>query len=279
MTSSGRSPVVSVLMAVHNGSQYIKEAVQSLLDQTFSDWELVLVLDGCTDGTEAQLLSVRDDRIQVVALTERVGLAAALNVGLRHCRAEYVARLDADDRCLPRRLELQVRELDRRPHLAVLGSHAYIIDRLGAPVGLRAMPTGSPCVADALLWRDVVIHPSVMFRRSVVLEVGGYDDRLVRMEDYCLWLAVVREWAIDNLPLPLIELRTHAGQHSRGRTSVSDLRLIGIAKIDAGATLGLSTRQVWARHIVWLTAQAKREAIRRARSVIGVRRDSVEQTQ
>src|SRR5207302_3594950 len=117
-------------------------AIQSLQAQTLPAWELVAVLDGCTDDSYLILSGQRDSRIRIYVSPSRHGIAYSLNKGLSVCRADLVARFDADDLCLPTRLETQVSELSRRPSLGVLGSSARIIDENSRVIGFRAAPRG-----------------------------------------------------------------------------------------------------------------------------------------
>lgn len=251
-------PRVSVLLPVKGSDDFFAQAVRSVLTQTMSDLELVVVLDGPNRIAESVLSDIDDDRIRAIPVGSSTGLAAALNTGLAACRADLVARLDADDVALPGRFERQVDELDRRPQLGVLGTWAYLIDSNGRYLGPRKGPTGTENVARALLWRNALIHPSVMVRRELVLQVGGYHEGLRRLEDYELWLRCVPICDVDNLAEPLLLYRLHRGQHSRGfhlsEEMVSDLRR---AKIKAGRRVGASPTGVLARHAVWRVAQVR----------------------
>jgi glycosyltransferase involved in cell wall biosynthesis len=258
------SPAVSVLVPVRNGERYIAAMVRSLADQTMTDWELVVVLDASTDASEAILSGFRDPRIRIVTLTGGIGLVAALNAGLRLCRAPLVARLDADDVCKPYRLERQLEVFAARRHLGVLGSSAYLIDEQGRQVGVRHVVTGTTRVARRLLWCNSLIHPSITFRRSVVERAGGYDGRCQRAEDYHLWLRCLSLTEVDNLPEPLISYRLHSHQHSRG-TLRSDAQPLAEARRSASQMIGVSTSGSAVRQAIWLSAQWRRELFRRPR--------------
>ena len=256
-----------MLLPVKDADGFFAVAVRSILTQTMSDLELVIVLDGQNPAAEAILADIDDDRIRVVPVRSSRGLAAALNTGLAACRADLVARIDADDVALPERFERQLGELARRPQLGVLGTWAHLIDADGWYLGPRNAPTGTQNVARMLLWRNALIHPSVMVRREIVLRVGGYHEGLRRLEDYELWLRCVPVCEVDNLAEPLLLYRLHRGQHSRGfllsEEIVGDLRR---AKISAGRAVGASPAGVVARHVVWRLAQVRnRPSIRRLR--------------
>jgi GT2 family glycosyltransferase len=232
---------VSVLMPIHNGQAFLHEAVQSVVDQTLSDWELVAVLDRCTDNSEQIIRQFQDDRIRVFEAPSPGGFAVALNFGLSQCRADLVARLDHDDVCMPNRLAEQSEILAQRPALALLGTYAQIIDESSRIIGLRSVATGVRSVGFALLWRNQLIHPSVMFRRSVILNVGGYDPNAWPIfEDYDLWLRVVGHGEIDNLIEPLIAYRRHTRQWSRvSRLSSLALATLSKSRRQAGSWLGV----------------------------------------
>jgi glycosyltransferase involved in cell wall biosynthesis len=248
-------------MPIHNGEQFVAEAIQSLIAQTHTNWELIAVLDGCTDETEAAIRRFRDSRLRIIPLTPPGGFARALNYGLEHCQSELVARLDHDDVSLPTRLERQVDYLTTRPQLALLGTGAKIIDESGKVVGLRAVTTGVRFVCHGLLWRNQLIHPSVMFRRSLISSLGGYNgDATPILEDYDLWLRVIGHGEIDNLPDPLIAYRRRSGQMSRGSTvSRRSMRTLSRSRHGAARRLGVPRSASYFMELMWLAAQMRHE--------------------
>src|SRR5688572_25577736 len=129
------TPPVTVLMSVHNGMPFLKEAVESILHQTFGGFEFVIVDDASTDETPEYLKSIADRRVRVLTLPENIGLTAALNHGLREARGEFIARQDADDTSDPRRLEKQVAYLRANSTYAVVGSQARLVDDRGCSLG------------------------------------------------------------------------------------------------------------------------------------------------
>lgn len=151
------SPEVSVLLAVYNGERYLSAAIESVLAQDFDDWELVIVDDGSTDATVSILDHLHDLRIRVLR-TENQGLTKALNYGLRFCRGRLVARLDADDRCLPERLRVQAQFLRDHPEVAVVGSsfHEVLVEHM------RVRVCGVPATHEACR-RELLQGKSVFF--------------------------------------------------------------------------------------------------------------------
>jgi hypothetical protein len=250
-------------MPVHNAERFLQEAILSLQAQTMTHWELVAVLDRCTDASRQLLSEADDERIRVLDAPSPGGLVTALNFGLRECRAEAVARLDADDVCDPFRLGIQLRALEARPRLGVLGSAAITIDEASRTTGLRRVPCGTKKVQRRLLWRNALIHPSVMFRRSLILGLGGYDPSCARFEDYDLWLRTAGVADVDNLTIPLLRYRVHQGQTSR-RFAMSEVNL-GVlyqSRLVAARRIGVPTVGVATRHAAWVLGQRRGRARR-----------------
>ncbi len=216
------TPRVTVLMTVYNGQPYLREAIDSVLAQTFRDFELLVVDDASQDGSLETIRAYRDPRIHVVAHASNMGQAASLNEGLRVARGEYVARLDQDDRCVATRLDRQAQALDERPELAVVGSWVYYSDASGRTTGVVGMRVENfgHLLGALLIGASPFGHPSVMFRRSMILDAGGYPEEFAPCEDYALWcrLAAIRRPAIS-LRTPLTMLRQHDGQQSTQRAA------------------------------------------------------------
>jgi len=206
-----KNPRVSVLMPVYNGERYLREAVESILDQTFTDFEFVIVDDGSTDNTWQILQSyaANEPRIVLVRNETNVGVARSLNKGLELARGEYVARMDADDVSLPGRLTAQVAFLDEHPEVGVLGCAVQVIDGCGNPSRIRRFPAEHGVIKWCLCFDDPIAHPTVMMRREVVGRVGGYSTDLLTAEDYDLWRRLNQVTRLSNLPEMLLYLRRH----------------------------------------------------------------------
>jgi glycosyltransferase involved in cell wall biosynthesis len=203
---------VTVLLPVHDGEPYVGDAVRSVLEQTFDDFELLVVDDGSTDGTAETLASFHDPRLRVIRNERNVGLVASLNRGLAEARGEYVARIDADDRCLPQRLERQVAVLDAEPRVGLVGSWMELVDASGEPAGrlVARISDFAELLYYTLIMYVLVSHPAAMFRREAVLAVGGYDPHTFLAEDKDLWrrLALAR-WDARIVQEPLVVYRLH----------------------------------------------------------------------
>lgn len=208
----GQMPKVTVLMSVYNGQRYLRQSVESILGQTFTDFEFVIINDGSTDNSRDILLSYRDPRMIVIDNDKNVGLTRSLNRGLSLARGEYVARQDADDISLPTRLEKQAKYLDTHLPVAVLGTQARNINAQGRiftsfgwerslnEIGIRWL----------CMFESPFIHSSVMMRRNIIRdEYKGYDPDYVSSQDYELWTRVVYKYACSNLGEHLIYFRVH----------------------------------------------------------------------
>jgi glycosyltransferase involved in cell wall biosynthesis len=211
-------------MPVYNGERYLREAVDSILNQSFGDFELLILDGGSTDGSPAILrdYAARDPRIR---LTSRpgMGLTASLNEMLDQARGEFIARMDADDISLPERLERQVQYLRGHPECVLVGSAALVIDPEGDPLSVWFTETTHEALdsrnLDPTLLESSLCHPAVMMRRRVVLDAGRYDPRCQIAEDLDLWLRLAERGRLANLPEPLLKYRYHGSNKSSGTDS------------------------------------------------------------
>lgn len=213
--ASVHRPAVTVLIPAHNAGAFLREAVDSILGQTFTDFECLVIDDGSTDGTVEALHAIADPRLRIERNPRNLGLIATLNHGLALARAPLLARMDADDVALPRRLEAQVTAFAADPELTLLGTWALEIDTLGKTAAPMRTPTGHHNILRAVLRNNAFIHPSVMARTAVLRELGGYPSSALHAEDYALWLKVVTRFKTDNLAEPLLKYRIHPGQVSQ----------------------------------------------------------------
>lgn len=210
-------PKVSVLMSVYDGERYLRQSVESILNQTLSDLEFIIVDDASEDGTWEILTAYagRDSRIVLVHNKENIGLTRSLNKGLALACGEYVARHDADDVSFHDRLEKQVDWIDHHPEVVLVSSNVRFIDSEGRYLG-QSRRTGDPdLVAWYLLFYNYVAgHSVVMFRRKPVLDLGGYSESYHYSQDHELWLRLVEVGDIVILPDILLQWRRHGGNIS-----------------------------------------------------------------
>ena len=215
------APLVSVLLAAHDAERFLAQAVQSILLQTVSDLELIVIDDGSADSTPGVLDTIADKRLVRLRNEERLGLAASLDRGLDLARGRYVARLDADDVAVPHRLERQVARMQQHPRRAVLGSAVVEIDPDGRPGALHRMPGDPVRVRWAALFGSPFFHPTVLFDRELLEREGlRYDPQYLESEDYDLWTRLFRAGEGENLAEPLVLYRVHEQQASSSRRDV-----------------------------------------------------------
>lgn len=235
MTDS--APAVTVLMPVYNGAAYLREAIDSILAQTFGDFELLILNDGSTDDSAAIARSYGDPRIRVHDNPRNLKLIATLNLGLALARGRYVARMDGDDIAHPERLARQVAFLDDHPEVGVVGCW---LETFGdTHVQLRA-PTAPNEIRVHLLFGNVVPHPGVMFRRALA-EPPFYEAEFPHAEDYAAWQRLSAHTKIANLPEFLLRYRVSAQSVSvqnmaEQRASVAKVAKRALAEIGLAAT-------------------------------------------
>ena len=222
------TPRVSVVMAVHNGGAYLGRAVQSILEQTFGDFEFVIVNDGSTDTTAdvLQHAQAADGRVRVLQ-QDKAGLVASLNRGCGEARGAYIARMDADDIAFPTRLSRQVEFLDRHPAVAVVGSAVVRIDAAGREITRNVCPTTHAEIVEALQQYTCFTHPTVMVRAAALAAVGGYRPAYRAAEDYDLWLRLSERYELANLPDPLLYYRVYPDQVSVRQLDQQVLSVVG----------------------------------------------------
>lgn len=217
------APAVTVLLAVHNGADYLSAAVRSVLDQTFADFELLVVDDASSDESVRILESFGDPRIEVVCNERNLGQVASLNIGLRVARGDIVARMDHDDVCHPRRLELQVEALRREPGAGLVGSWVQLVDGDDQPIGSieGVIEDRVDFVYWTLVQNLLISHPAAAFRREPVLALGGYDETMGPSEDKDLWRRLLLAgWDARVVPETLVRYRVHEDQLSQTRTGL-----------------------------------------------------------
>lgn len=237
-------PRVSIVMPVNNGEMFVKEAIQSVLNQSFLDWELLIINDSSTDSTLDRIQGFNDDRIRVFSLTSNGGIAKALNVGLQESSGEFIARLDSDDVSRFDRLEVQTRFLLDNPDYGLVGSWMRTFGSIHRTV---RYPTTDEEIRLALSCRTPFGHPAVMFRRAWDLGSTGYYNELAKAEDFDLWMRISDQWKCRNLPRVLTYYRTHpnqeTGRHKQENEYTMNILLaiqnqkIGIPPLDKRAHL------------------------------------------
>ncbi len=207
------APKVSVIMPVHNGGAFLSDAIQSILIQTFDDFEFVIIDDGSTDETGAILTDYqrRDARIRIQS-DDRRGPGSAMNTALQLARGKYAARMDADDISLPGRLAMQVAFMDANRAVGVCGTWIKLFGASRDRV--ERYPLDDATLRSCLLFGDPIAHPSVILRRQVFIEAGLLYETNSFAEDYELWTRAEKVCRLANIPRVLLHHRLHSSQIS-----------------------------------------------------------------
>ena len=242
-------PKVTVLMAVFNAEKYLNEAIESILNQTFSNLEFLIIYDKSQDKTLEILKSYSDPRLRIIENEERLGFVKSLNKGLSLAEGEFIARMDADDISLPKRLAIQLDYFDSHPFIDFVCSSISVMDETGCVIDYIADISSSDEIYYTLNFRNCIAHGSVMFRKSIIDLVGNYEESCAA-EDYNLWHRISKKYVIHKIDQPLYGWRTHKTSIS----SVNSTRLreaaYGIFRANLINLLGRNvegklTRLVW----------------------------------
>ena len=212
-------PKVSVIIPTYQHAHFVGQAVESVLAQTYKDYEIIVVDDGSTDNT-CEVLAEFGDRITVIYQENR-GLSAARNTGIRASKGQYVAFLDADDIWLPEKLEKQIPLFERDESVGLVSSDMFFFDENGLRMhknGLRPetgfdwVPPKSGMVYSTLFVQNYILMPTVVVRRCCFDDVGFFDEELSSYEDHDMWLRIAKNWAVDYVNEPLAMYRLSATQ-------------------------------------------------------------------
>jgi glycosyltransferase involved in cell wall biosynthesis len=217
--SNGSTARVTVFVPVFNAEKFLAEAVESILGQTFTDFELLVVDDGSTDRSIEILESFGDRRIRISRNDRNRGRSYTRNRGIELARGEYLSVLDADDLCEPDRLERQVQFLDAHPNVAAVGSSATYIDENSNAAYICRVPASNDEIHQRIFQSNCFVHSSVTFRRQVLIDIGGYNPDLQQAEDYELFLRLIAHHRLANIEEPLVQYRIHPDQVSQRELS------------------------------------------------------------
>lgn len=206
------NPIISVIMPVYNSLRYLKDAVESILQQSFKNFEFLIFDDGSTDGSREKLMlyAAADSRIRLF-LRDHGGHTRLLNEGINYSQGEFIARMDSDDIAMPSRFETQIDYLGKHPDCVAVGSEVLIIDPDGSPIGIKGQDTEHEAIDQTHLngRGGAVIHPSAMFRKDALQQIGGYKPELEPAEDFDLFLRLAEVGKLANVPQVLMKYRQH----------------------------------------------------------------------
>ena len=199
-------------MPIYNGSEFLSEAIESILNQTYSDFEFLIIDDCSTDQSINQVKSYNDKRIQLIVNEKFIGQSTTLNKGLRLTKGEYIARMDQDDISMPNRFKKQLEFMVDNPEVDVCGSWLQL---MGKHDGILELDTDSERIKINLLTNQNLAHPAVMIRKSTLVKCNlNYNPTFSVAQDYDLWVRMFEYCSFANLPEPLLRYRMHDDQSS-----------------------------------------------------------------
>lgn len=238
---------VTVLMPVYNGERYIRKAIDSILNQTFTTFEFLIIDDASTDSSYDIIRSYTDPQIKLIKNTKNLGLIKTLNLGLSLAKGQYIARQDQDDISHPTRLQKQVLFLDSHPKIALLGTQVNSIDQYGR----KNQPFGCCTVSSeqAIRWQvmfdNPFVHPSVMMRAKVVRDIGGYNEHFSECEDYDLFSRIVTAYKTTNLKESLLDYRYHSSSMNANRSKENNLLIGDILRRTYSGNINIAPDEEW----------------------------------
>ena len=251
------SPAITVLLPVYNGAADVEKAVASVLSQTFTDFELLIINDGSQDNSADLLARITDSRIRLINQAN-LGLAATLNIGCSLAKGQFIARQDQDDLSHPSRLQMQLEYMLVNPDCALLGTWAdiYVEDMPTGRVHEHALEHELLCFD--LLFNNPFVHSSIMFRRDAVVEIGGYSTDPDRQppEDYELWSRMARRYRVANLPERLLIYREVSQSMSRVGKNPFLEKLVTICAENLAYASGLTAPDTACMDVASLTHSA-----------------------
>ena len=215
-----KAPLVSVLLCTYNDEKYISKTIDSILVQTYDNFEFIIINDGSNDSTRLIIESYNDPRIRLIN-KNNTGLIDSLNLGVLLCNGDYIARIDGDDMAMKERLYTQVKYMEEHRDCSVCGTNAVYINELGHKIGVSYLPENNDEIKAYSFFNSPIIHPSVMVRSSVLKE-NLYSSLYPVAEDYELWLRLMNDNIIfHNIPNPLLKYRIHKGNISRAKIDIA----------------------------------------------------------
>jgi glycosyltransferase involved in cell wall biosynthesis len=275
------SPAVSVVMSVHNGEKYLREAVDSILNQAFRDFEFIIIDDGSTDGSKGILekCATKDSRVHLISREHR-GRPKSLNECLALAHGELIAIMDADDISLPNRFARQIAYLRDHPQVAVVGSSVIYINTRGQKLFVRHMPENHEeiCQAHLMGYGGMIFHPSAILKRSALDFVAGYDESFIYACDYDLWCRIAVKYELANLQTPLLLYRYHSEAITQHKASmqtdfVNQVLRRELEKAGRASPVPLKANFViHANDPRWVSTMARRDGFFYSSVIYGVRR-------
>jgi glycosyltransferase involved in cell wall biosynthesis len=265
MTNS-LGPVVTVVMPIHGKPTWLRQALESILNQSFVDWEFIGFIDGVNPRAK-EILDSFGARFVYLSSDENIGAAAARNACILRANGKYIATLDSDDYWPADHLQAQVKVLEESREIVFVGCSAHMIDGYGKLLSKEIVAPETD-LRRKLIKRNVFVNSSVVFRRDAVMQVGLYRPGLRWVEDYHLWLRLALLGEVSNNSNRMVYYRVHPQQSSAGTPTWSAIKAVGHARYEAARSLNVSVLNARVWHWLWVAWQWTRPARRRLRPAI-----------
>lgn len=215
MNPNIKPPIVTIIMPVHNGEKYLREAIESILAQTFSNFTFLIIDDGSTDDSVNIINSYDDNRIKLLINEKNIGISKSLNRGIDNSQTKYIARMDQDDISFPNRIEEQINFMEAHPEIGICGTWMMAFNEEKQKV-LKKRPVKNNDIRAMLLFNNPMAHPTVMIRKeSLDANNLRYNHEFDGLEDYDLWERMSMVTKMENIPKALLLYRLHSTQLSR----------------------------------------------------------------
>jgi len=236
-------PKVTVLMSVYNAEEFLSKSIESILNQTFTEFEFLIINDGSTDRTSKILQNYHDPRMKIIDNQKNIGLTKSLNKGLEIARCEYIARQDADDISLPCRLEKQVKYMDSHPKIGILGTWVEIIDGKNKILKTCREPTQPIDISWKLIFKNCLSHSSIMYRKKIVCDIGKYKEDTMHAQDYDLWSTLnIKNIEFAQIPEILVQWRMQPNNISNIYDEKQEYTVRDVIRKNVSQFLGIQIR-------------------------------------
>ena len=226
-----KTPEISIIMSVYNGGKYLRESIDSILNQTFNNFELILVDDKSTDNTKQIIETYKDRRIKVIENNKNIGLTKSLNKAIKQSKGKYIARMDADDISHQDRLKEQYNFMEKSPDISIAGSFMNIINESGEIISINKIYTSFKVIKFVLLFKNCILHSSIIARSKDLKKIGFYNEKYKYTQDLDLYSrAINKNLKIAIIPKVLVSSRIHKETISK-RPESNKLQKINRQKI------------------------------------------------
>lgn len=246
-------PKLTVLMPVYNGEKFLKEAIESILNQTFEDFEFLIIDDKSQDGSKDIVLSFRDKRIRFIQNERNLGQTQTLNKGVGYSLGQYIARIDQDDRALPQRFNKEINILDKFDEISLVYSDSFIIDEEGKRRDKTLFDYVKPSrsfIFENLLRRNFITGNTALFRKNIFTEIGMYNSNYAIAAEYDVFLRLARAHKVDFIKEPLAEYRLHPANKSADTEKATQEIIAILINLDADS-LEKNQKKILNKAISW----------------------------